>query len=464
MSNRIAVSPRYRARWTAVGIAALFLLWTGGLRALSQNLNGDARSIAMGNVGEQKNIALGFAAHVGDPDLESYRSIPIPLGLFQVLRRKEIFDPSDDNFNPLRAMEYAANPMHLTFGRDGEKAGEQLVADLVNGRISRDLTAYRGFKPKSNLDAQGLLAPSWGKTFTISDNTGRRSHGVYVGAGPYISLGTDLSFDQRLIDVFDGAPTPANSTFRIADASDGQVAAAVTAGYRIRVPGLWSSGQGASGKDGLYLAANYNYLYGIHYDTVDLGVQFDTDSAGLVTLQPSTIPVAVNREMSTTGQGFALDFASGVIIDRWVLGFAANGVANRINWEQLRASKFELTSLLGGLDFVETALPSPAAERRVELPVRYSGSAAYDAERWSARAEAAHGLQDFEFHGGAEYRIGMMRVQGGGRYVRDLWHPTGGIGVNLTPGFGIDVAVFTTATNIEQSRKVSFAASLRFNR
>jgi hypothetical protein len=53
--------------------------------------------------------------------------------------------------------------------------------------------------------------------------------------------------------------------------------------------------------------------------------------------------------------------------------------------------------------------------------------------------------------------------RGGGRYTSDRWHPSGGAGFNLTPRFGIDVAVFGTSTNIERRRQMGVAASLRFN-
>jgi len=426
--------------------------------AFAQNFNGDARWIAMGAVGDQKNMALSLA---GEPEGRSYRSIPVPLGLFQVLRDFSIFDPGDENFNPVRAIEYAASPMHLTIGRDGDSAGERLINDLVNGRISRDLTAYRGFLPKSDLEARGLWDSSWGKTFQIPTLGVGPRQAIYVGAGPYMSIGTNLNFDQRLIDAINGvSAVQPNTTYRILNATEDQVAGAVTAGYRIRIPVAALSRSG-SDREGLYLAANYNYLHGFNYDAFDLSVQLDTDSSGLVTISPTTEPLIINRVTSSGGRGFSLDFATGLVVDRWTFAVSANGVANRITWDNLRAETFELTSVLDGSDFIETDLPSPAAERRVELPVRYSGSTAYHSDRWSTVVEVSHGLQDWEFRGGAEYSLGPIDVRGGGRYVRDLFHPSGGIGLNLTRSFGIDAAVFTTATNIERARKASFAVSLR---
>lgn len=442
------------------------ILATAGLLPLvavsgfSQNYSADARSIGMGSPGAQKNMALRFA---GESPRQAYRSIPVPLGLLQVLRHTEVFNPGDERFNPVRAVEYAANPLHLTIGRNSDDAGERLVMDLVNGRLSRDLTTYRGFVPKSSLKASGLVDPSWGKEFRLDSGAGLL-HGAYIGAGPYIAVDTNMNIDKNLIDVFNGSTaTQPNSRYTILDTTNGQVAGAVTAGYRIRIPlpPLSSSG---SGRDGLYLAANYNYLKGLHYDTIDLAAQFDTDSAGLVALSPTTVPLAINREMSTAGRGFAIDFATGVVVDRWAFGFAANGIANRIEWENLRAEKLILSSLVDDFNFQRTAQPPPTGTRRLELPIRYSTSGAYDSDSWSAKLELSHGLQDYEFHGGAEYHLGLFDVRGGGRYSRDLFHPSAGIGLNLTERFGIDVATFTTAANIERVRKAAFAVSLRLKK
>jgi hypothetical protein len=76
--------------------------------------------------------------------------------------------------------------------------------------------------------------------------------------------------------------------------------------------------------------------------------------------------------------------------------------------------------------------------------------------------EASRTLQGKEFRGGGEYRLGFIELRGGGRYSRSIWNPAGGVGVNLLPGFGVDVAWFGTSTNIEDQRKASMAVSLRF--
>ena len=65
--------------------------------------------------------------------------------------------------------------------------------------------------------------------------------------------------------------------------------------------------------------------------------------------------------------------------------------------------------------------------------------------------------------GGVEYRLGRVELRGGGRYTRDRWHPSGGAGFNLSPGWSVDVGAFGTSTNIERTRRLALAVSLRMN-
>jgi hypothetical protein len=51
---------------------------------------------------------------------------------------------------------------------------------------------------------------------------------------------------------------------------------------------------------------------------------------------PTTAPVSIDRTTSETGSGVALDVGAAVAVRRWTLGFGASGVANRMEWEELR--------------------------------------------------------------------------------------------------------------------------------
>jgi hypothetical protein len=420
----------------------------------AQNFSTDARRIGLGGAGDSQNIASKLVEEQQD-----YKSIPIPLGILQVVKHKEVFDPDDENFDPVRAVEYAAAPLHWTLKRDSTGPGNLLVRNIVDAELNRDLNTYRGFSPAQHITAQGLIAPSWGKTFHVSSNPDGGFHGVFVGVGPYLTVGTNLSFDQKLIDLL-ASPTnkySPNTNFLITDTTTGQAAASLTGGYRGRFA---PSGE----REGIYIAANYSYLYGLHYDAADTQLRFDTDATGLITLQPSTTPATVNRTSSSAGKGFAIDAAVAVVKEKWDASFGVDGIGNRIDWEDLGGRRYTLNSLFNGGDFVTTGFAVSSSTARVTLPVRYSGAGGYHTTKWSAATELGRGLQGFHFNGGAEYKLGPLAFRGGTRYSREIWHGATGIGLNVTKGFGIDVAAFQTSTNIENERRISIALSLRINR
>jgi hypothetical protein len=240
-----------------------------------------------------------------------------------------------------------------------------------------------------------------------------------------------------------------------------QIALAITGGYRARLP-LPGQTDVGPGRSGTYIAANYHHLHGFHMDQFAFTTRFDTNSVGLLTVQPATAPIFIDRVSSSSGTGLALDAGVAFVVNEWSFGFGANGIANRITWDELEREQFTLQSLINGGDFVEVELPNPAGERRLELPVVYSTDVGYDTEKWAAVAEYAHGFQGNSFHTGLEYRLGRVELRGGGRLSRDRWYPSGGAGFNVTPRFGIDVALFGKTTLLERRRQTALAISLRF--
>jgi len=123
----------------------------------------DARRIAMGGVAGSENLASRM---IESPD-GAHSTIVIPLGLLQVLNDLDIYNPDSENFDPIRAVEYVAAPLHYTFNRNGTGTGIEFINDLLGGRLNRDINTYRGFIPTSQPVAYGLLTPNWGVTIPV---------------------------------------------------------------------------------------------------------------------------------------------------------------------------------------------------------------------------------------------------------------------------------------------------------
>ena len=436
--------------------------------AWAQNWSGDARRIAMGGIGTGENLASTMIREEG-----GYRTIVVPLGLIQVLRNLDIFNPDSDEFDIVRTVEYAASPLHFTLDRDGTGTGVEFVNGLRNGELSRDLNVYRGFVPVTQPIAYGLANPSFGGTIPVY-KTDTARHGIYLGAGPYLGFRGTLNVDQGLLDILDSDVNVyrANAAFPIASQTRGELALAITGGYR----GKFALPGGRSARDdreGIYIALNYNHLRGFIYESSDIAVRLDTDGAGMLTINPAlSAPILVGRQTSDSGRGFAIDLGTSVFVNRWEVGFGVNNLANRIKWSDVEGTAYSLGDVFNGGEFTESPTVN-LGDVTLKQPVEYTGNVGYHVDRWSAIAQVSQRTTEdpadgdrFDgttFRTGLEYRFAMLEPRVGAYYTRERWHPSAGLGLNFG-GFGIDGALFFTDANVQRESHPTFAVSLRIGR
>jgi hypothetical protein len=305
-------------------------------QASAQNWSFDARKIGLGSPGGDENLATQMI-----DEARSYGTVVLPFGLFQVMRDFDKLKPTNDEFDLIRTMEYAASPLHYTFGRDTTDSGSRFVEDVRNATLHRDLNYYRGFAPANQPRAEGLASPNWGRTIKVATLPGGGFQGIYVGAGPYFSMQSDVSIDEQLITILSSETDVylPNTQIGLGNVNRGQMAAAFTGGYRARL----ALPNAASDRDGIYLALNYNYLHGFRYEDVNLALRLDTDRTGLLTVNPFLpSPLVVTRDSASSGTGRAIDFGVGAVVARWDLGFGVNGIANRIDWTNAERTTYSM--------------------------------------------------------------------------------------------------------------------------
>ena len=427
--------------------------------ARAQNWSFDARNVGLGGMGSTSNVAVDMVE-----EQRRYRAVVLPFGLVQILPNLPKVDPTKDDFDFVRAVEYAISPIHYVIGRDTTDSGQLFMTDLRNGTLNRDLNTYRGFVPDTDISAEGLASPSWGKTFKFRKRDNGAFHGIYGGAGPYFSVNTSANVDPALVELL-ASPSPVyapNTSFYMTSDTQSQVALAVTVGYRARFAWAASASSGEQSLDGLYIGANYHHLRGFHYERFSPDARLDTDAQGLLTVDPKLgLPVTITRATTGEGTGYAMDVGVAAVRGPWQVGVGVNGIANQITWRQVERTDYVLDSLFNGGEFED--LPSvPVGDVKLELPVDVRANGSYNAADWTALAEYGHGYNGSVFRGGYEYRLSRYQLRGGGRYVTDRWEATGGVGVNLSAGFGVDVALFSTSANIERQRHLGVAVSVRF--
>jgi hypothetical protein len=424
--------------------------------AQAQNWSFDARTIALGGVGDVSNVARDMV-----DEQRQYRAIVLPFGLLQVLPNLGELDPTEDDFDLVRTIEYAASPIHYVIGRDDSSSGQLFVRDIRNAELNRDLNVYRVLTLPTDIAAEGLASPSYGKTFKFHQTGDGAFQGIFVGAGPYLSMQTAATIEPALTDLL-ASETPVyvrNSRFLLTNDTLSQAALAITGGYRARI--AWAPGVGGGGMtEGLYIGANYHFLKGFRYEDFDLSARLDTDNAGLLTVNPTTQPITINRLTATDGRGFAVDVGVAAVIKRWEFGVGVNGIANRIDWTSVERRGYFLASLISGGDFVELPITG-APDSQVELPVDVRASAALNADVFTATAEFGRGYNGTTVRGGYEHRFDRVQLRGGGRYVRERFEPTGGVGFEFSDRVGLDVGLFSTSANLERKRHLAVAASIR---
>jgi len=450
---------------TAVVLACVHACVLTSAPALAQNWSFDARKVGMGGIGSTSNVAADMV-----DEQRPYRAIVLPFGLFQVLPNLPKLDPTKDEFDLVRAIEYSASPIHFIVGRDDTNTASALVTDLRNGTMNRDLNVYRVFSPATSASAEGLASPSWGHTFKIQNSDAGPFQGIYVGAGPYFSINTSAEIDPALAAVF-SSPTPVyvpNTSFYMSNDTESQFALSVTGGYRGRFawPDGVSSGTGGASQaqEGLYVGANYHYLQGFGYEHFEPDARLDTNAQGLLFVNiPKGAPVTIVRTSASSGRGFAIDAGVAAVIARWELGFGVNGIGNRINWTNVERTNYVLDSLFAGGEFVDFPTVTEA-DLRVELPVDVRVNGAYNADAWTAITEYGHGYNGTSFRAGFEQRFDAIQLRVGGRYIKERWEATGGAGFNLSNRFGVDVGLFSTSANLERKRHLALAFSLRLMR
>jgi hypothetical protein len=420
--------------------------------ALAQNWSFDARMIALGNPAGSGNLAYDMI-----DQQRPYAVIPLPFGLVQILKDFDIYNPTSPKFDPIRVVEYAASPIHYIIGRDDSKSSEALfVSDIRNAKLSADLSRYQGFVPVSDLLAEGLAKPLWGGTIKFDKSRNGSYQGLYLGAGPYLSLSNHSTFDAQLLNVLATGVNAPNAVMPITNTDTGQVALAAVVGYR----GRFVAGGSPAGRDGLYLAANFNYLRGFKYENDALVVNLTTDRTGLVS---PTSGISVLHQEADKGTGYAIDLGAGIVADRLEMGIAANGISNHIVWTGATQTLYALANLQSGNSNFLQGLTTPLPDARVELPVDFRANTTYNGQSWTSIVEAGHGFGGASFRTGIERRLAAIDARAGIRYTFGMWNPSVGVGLNMGPKVSLDVALFGTATNIERKRQTAIAASIRIN-
>ena len=219
-------------------LCALCVWMVSSAPAFAQNWSFDARNVGLGGIGSTSNIALDMV-----DEQRPYRAVVLPFGLLQVLPNMPKLNPTNDEFDLVRTIEYAVSPIHYIVGRDDTNTASAFFTDLRNGELSRDLNTYRGFSPQTSVTVEGLASPNWGHTFKFTRDDDGPFQGIYAGAGLYFSMQTEALLDPALAA---GATSRSAGSRPAAPASPFQITSASTSACSARAPisnasAIWAS-------------------------------------------------------------------------------------------------------------------------------------------------------------------------------------------------------------------------------
>ena len=418
----------------------------------------DARRIGMGGVvlsdySEARNRNVAFRA----VPREALRgSIPLPLGIVQVLADFPELDPDNDDFNPLEIAELVTNfPVFLRL-KSPDIIEDDVVIDVARNRLRIDLGDIAEVVPEEPFELGGLLDHPAG-SFSI--------RGIFAGLSPLVVAESDLELSPTLERALrDGEDFLPNTAYSLKGGGEAQAALALGFGYARRVNAILDGGSDPRLSDDLaiYAGGQFKYLMGFGYANAKPLVSFTT---------PDTIfgedPLDVDfTNISTTsapdgsavpGQGTGIDIGVAAFMAGYEVGLGVTNMMTKIHWDADR----ELSTVNDSTDEVETETIAENFDYTSTVPAIVVFNAA---KRWAGMTLAfdiEKGVTRTMFHAGFEMPVKNVAARTG------MWLDSngkmqfsGGAGFHFWR-IGMDLALFTSSSVLTGDRALDLAVSFR---
>lgn len=413
-----------------------------------QTLTGDARGIGFGNIDFVGQLLSGA------PETTS-RSVVVPLGIVQTAVQWARVRPSSGEFDLATLVQLASAPTHVVLGPPSSDGGARFLADVRQGTVAGDLTAYRGFSPVQRLSRAGVYAPRFGRAFALRPPS-FLSHQLQLGGGPYLVGSVDAQIDPRFEQAIGGASAARAAALTLGGQARGEAAIQVSAGYSVQIPIERWGGE-------VYVGANYSHLRGLRLELADLAMQIDTDTEGLVAAATTVVPLAIQRRRSSSGIGRTADISASAVFGAWRGGVRVDGLGNGMTWRSVTDRRYEMTHLRGA-QALSPGTERPAADIRLRVPTQLRAHGAYVGTRWSAVGELERGVARSTTTAlGVERSFRRAQVRAAGRLANGAVLPSAGVSVRFGKVW-CDVAATVASSSVEQRRHVILASSIRLTR
>jgi hypothetical protein len=429
--------------WSLVGLLA----WTAPAHA---QLSFDARRTGMAGVSLSRDGALSRynpAYHAVPPreGRSAKFTIPIPLGLFQVLKDSAAFDIHKSYFNPIALADYILHPPLFYEIKKVPQPTNNVEFTIGKDSLVVDLGASAQLVPTDRF--------SYGGASRLMD-IGPTIKGVHIGVLVWEDHELGFQLGDTLLQ-FLRQKQPARTNTRYTGLGDGvaQGGFAPTLGYAGKVWG--------DSLRGIYLGAAVHYYLGIAYGSARGTAGIKTGDSLFTGPNPVTPTVDARVQYSKAGNpyghGIGTDLGMVYTSGPIEFGLGVNDIGATLTWTDTHVDSVFF-------DSAANALASQQVQNHVKtktkLPVTYVANAAIElGTNTTAGVEVLNNGRGTTIQLGAEQRVGPLALRGGvARDQRKRVQVGLGTGLRFGP-FSLDVGFLTHSSSLSDTRGITMATS-----
>lgn len=439
-------------RRTAVVVWSLVGLLAGALPAHAQ-LSLDARRTGMAGVSLGRDGALSrynpaYHAVPARSGRSAKFTIPIPLGLFQVLKDSAAFDVHKSYFNPISLVDYVLHPPVFYEIKKVPEPTNNVEFTIGKNQLLVDLGASAQLVPTDRF--------SYGGESRLMD-IGPTIKGVHVGVLVWEDHEVGVQLDSAFLGVL-RRQSAVRDTTNYTATGDGiaQGGFAPTLGYAGR---LW----GDSSR-GIYVGAAVHYYLGVAYGSVrgDGGIR--TDTVLFAGSNPVTPVVGARAQYSKAGNpmghGFGTDVGLVYVSGPVEVGLGVNDLGATLTWAATHVDTVFFDTVAAADSFISRQVANRVSTK-TKIPVTYVANAALElGTNTTAGAEVLNNGRGTTIQIGVEQRVGPLALRGGvERDQRKRVQLGWGTGVRFGP-FSLDVGFLTHSSSLSNARGITMATSI----
>ena len=374
----------------------------------------DARRMAMGGLFMMRDELVRYnVAYQAVPGglADGKITIPIPVGLVQVLSESPTFDPQDSTFNAFEILDLVMNPPLYLELREATIPDSDIELFIGKNELQLDLHEAQAYIPDDNFTMGSSSRPlEVGYTF----------HGFRLGVSGFLQNELEVGLSDNLRAFFrEAEPATPNTRYFMTGAGLVQTGFAFGAGYSLRALsgsslGLTPLGYREDGANGIYVGAAVRYYQGVAFAQLggESGMTTGDTIFGDAVLTDFTATVVRSdvNGVSQMGRGAGVDLGIALVSNDLTLGFGINDLGATLTWPSAIVELYTLDTLT---NVVAKQTLGTGVEAKTELPVSYIVNGSIRIRGTRIGGDLVHSAGGLSIHVGAEQWRDWFALRGG---------------------------------------------------